>query len=165
MEIEEVLQVEKNLATDQRTRRRRSRFVVQGGLGRCIKSLSFTLWIYEKQKNKVLYRNQIASSPRLGNALGSWCTTVQHHAVDTTVDACLQWIPILRDKTYLPLLLLLFQVKGGGTVGNALTAASGLGLNARIFTKVISLSSYFITPQQRRVWRRGVKERIQRFWK
>jgi hypothetical protein len=71
MEIEEVLQVEKNLATDQRTRRRRSRFVVQGGLGRCIKSLSFTLWIYEKQKNKVLYRNQIASSPRLGNALGS----------------------------------------------------------------------------------------------
>ncbi|CAK9859562.1 unnamed protein product [Sphagnum jensenii] len=29
-----------------------------------------------------------------------------------------------------------FQLKGGGTVGNALTAASGLGLNARIFTKV-----------------------------
>ncbi|CAM6041237.1 unnamed protein product [Sphagnum compactum] len=28
------------------------------------------------------------------------------------------------------------QVNGGGTVGNALTADSGLGLNARIFTKV-----------------------------
>ncbi|CAK9194398.1 unnamed protein product [Sphagnum troendelagicum] len=56
-----------------------------------------------------------------------------------------------------------FQLKGGGTVGNALTAASGLGLNARIFTKVISLSSYFITLQRRRVWRRGVKERIQRY--
>jgi hypothetical protein len=54
-----------------RTRRRRSRFVVQGGLGRSIERLSFTLWIYEKQKNKVPYRNQIASSPRLGNALGS----------------------------------------------------------------------------------------------
>jgi hypothetical protein len=90
---------------------------------------------------------------------------VQHHAVDTTVDACLQWILILRDKTYLPLLLLLLLLLlPGGTVGNALTAASGLGLNARIFTKVISLSSYFITLQQRRIWRRGVKERIQRFW-
>jgi hypothetical protein len=40
MEIEEVLQVEKNLATEQRTRRR-SRFVVQGGLGRIIERLSF----------------------------------------------------------------------------------------------------------------------------
>jgi hypothetical protein len=69
MEIEEVLQVEKNLDTEQRTRRR-SRFVVQGGLGRSIERLSFTLWIYET-KNKVPYRNQIASSPRLGNALGS----------------------------------------------------------------------------------------------
>jgi hypothetical protein len=33
-------------------------------------------------------------------------------------------------------------VKGGGNVGNALTAASRLGLNTRIFTKVISLSRF-----------------------
>jgi hypothetical protein len=51
MEIEEVLQVEKNLVTEQRTRRR-SRFVVQGGLLRRIERLSFTIWIYEKQKKQ-----------------------------------------------------------------------------------------------------------------
>ncbi len=45
--------------------------------------LPFTLWIYEEKKSKVPYRNQIASNPRLGNALESWCTTVQHHAVES----------------------------------------------------------------------------------
>jgi hypothetical protein len=79
-----VLRIEKNLAAEQHTRRRRRRFVVQGRFGASIERLSFTLWIYEEKKqSKVPYRNQIASNPRLGNALESWCTTVQHHAVES----------------------------------------------------------------------------------
>jgi hypothetical protein len=70
IEEKEVLHVEKNLATQQHTTTTRSRFVVQGELGTSIERLSFTIWIYEKQKSKVPYRNQIASDPRLGKR--SW---------------------------------------------------------------------------------------------
>jgi hypothetical protein len=84
MEIEEkeVLHVEKNLATEQHTTTT-SRFVVQGELGASIERLSFTLWIYEKQKSKVPTAIRLPPIRDLENALGSWCTTVQHHAVES----------------------------------------------------------------------------------
>jgi hypothetical protein len=101
IEEKEVLNVEKNLATQQHTRRRRSRFVVQGELGTSIERLSFTILdLRETEKQSSLPQSDCLQSE-------TWKTLLDHDALlcsimqwslDTTVDACLKGILFPRDK-------------------------------------------------------------------